>query len=87
MNTGGSGQFGNYSNPTADSLINASVSSPNPNAVTNEASFFTTQVPFLWQPVRDHIFAWKTNISASDPQAFENLTQYSATPEFWYLTK
>jgi peptide/nickel transport system substrate-binding protein len=87
LNTGGSGQFGNYSNPTADSLINASVSSPNPSAVTNEASFFTTQVPFLWQPVRDHIFAWKTNISATDPQAFENLTQYSATPEFWYVTK
>jgi peptide/nickel transport system substrate-binding protein len=87
LNTGGSGQIGDYSNPTADSLINASVSGTNPNAVSSEASFFTTQVPVLWQPLTDYIWAWKTNISATDPAAIENLTQYSATPEYWYLTK
>ena len=87
LNTGGSGQLGNYSNTTADSLINASISGSNPNAVKNEASFLTSNLPFLWQPVRDQIWAWKTNISASDPTAFENLTQFVATPEFWFLTK
>jgi peptide/nickel transport system substrate-binding protein len=86
-NTGGSGQIGAYSNPTADQLINASISSTSPSAVTNEASFFTTNLPVLWQPVIDYIWAWKTNISAADPTAFENLTQYTATPELWYLTK
>jgi signal transduction histidine kinase len=85
--TGGSGDIGDYSNPTADSLINASVSGSNPSAVTNEASFFTAQVPVLWQPARDRIYVWKTNISATDPSAFENLTQHTATPEFWYLNK
>ncbi|HXZ70277.1 MAG TPA: hypothetical protein VEH31_05305 [Streptosporangiaceae bacterium] len=79
--------MGSYSNPTADSLINASVSGSNPSAVMNEASFFTAQLPVVWQPARDHIWAWKTNISATDPNAFENLTQFAATPEFWYLTK
>ena len=44
-------------------------------------------MPVLWQPMRDHIYAWKTSVSATEPQAFENLTQYTATPEFWYLTK
>jgi peptide/nickel transport system substrate-binding protein len=87
LNTGGFGQIGSYSNPTADSLINASVSGSNPSAVTAEASFFTTNLPVLWQPVIDYIWAWKTNIAATDPTAFENLTQYTATPEFWYLTK
>ena len=87
LNTGGFGQLGSYSNPTADSLINASVSGSNPSAVTAEASFFTTNLPVLWQPVIDYISTWKTNISATDPTAFENLTQYTATPEFWYLTK
>ena len=87
FNTGGSGQLGDYSSPQADSLINASVSSTNPAAVTNELSFYATNLPVLWQPVRDHIYAWKTNISSSDPSAFENLTQYASTPEFWYLTK
>jgi peptide/nickel transport system substrate-binding protein len=87
LNTGGSGQFGAYSNPQADALINTSVTGSNPAAVTNEASFFTTQVPVLWQPVLDYVWAWKTNISATEPEAFENLTQYDDTPQFWYLTK
>ena len=56
LNTNGSGQLGLYSNPTADSLINASINSPNPNAVTNELSFFASNLPVLWQPVRDHIY-------------------------------
>ena len=86
-NTGGSGQIGGYSDPQADSLINASISSSNPSAVANEASFFTAQVPVLWQPVIDYIWAWKTNISATEPQGIENLTQYDSTPQFWYLTK
>jgi peptide/nickel transport system substrate-binding protein len=87
LNTGGSGQIGDFSNPTADGLINSSVSGSNPNAVTSEASYFTTNLPVLWQPVVDYIWAWKTSISATDPSAFENLTQYTATPEFWYTTK
>jgi peptide/nickel transport system substrate-binding protein len=87
LNTGGSGQIGDYSNPQADSLINASVTGSDPAAVTAEASYFTTQVPVLWQPVLDYTWAWKTNISATTPAAFENLTQYDNTPQFWYLTK
>jgi peptide/nickel transport system substrate-binding protein len=87
FNTGGSQQVGAYSNPTADALINASVAGSNPSAVMNEASFFTTHLPVLWQPAQDTIWAWKTNISATDPNAFENLTQHAPTPEFWYLTK
>jgi peptide/nickel transport system substrate-binding protein len=87
LNTGGSGQIGDYSNPQADALINASVTGSNPAAVTAEASFFTTQVPVLWQPVFDYTWAWKTSISATDPTAFENLSQYDDTPQFWYLTK
>ena len=33
------------------------------------------------------IWAWKTTLSAQNPQAWENLTQYYATPEFWYFNK
>jgi peptide/nickel transport system substrate-binding protein len=87
LNTNGSGQIGNYSNPTADSLINASITSPNPQAVTNELAFFATNLPVMWQPLRDHTYTWKTSISATTPDAFENLTQYTVTPEFWYVTK
>ena len=51
LNTGGSAQIGDYSDPQADALINASITSTDPAAVTAEASFFTMQVPVLWQPV------------------------------------
>jgi len=86
-NTGGSGQIGAYSNPTADSLINSSVLGSNPSAVTSEASFFTTNLPVLWQPELDYIWAWKTNISSTEPAGIENLTQYDNTPQYWYLNK
>ncbi len=86
FNTGGPEQVGDYSNPTADSLINASISGGNPSAVKNEASFLTSNQPVQFQPVPDYIWAWKNTISG--PQdSFENLTQYYATPELWYFTK
>jgi hypothetical protein len=34
------------------------------------------------QPVSDRAWAWKTSISATEPEAFENLAQFAATPEF-----
>jgi peptide/nickel transport system substrate-binding protein len=86
-NTGGSGQIGAYSDPQADALINSSVTGSNPNAVTSEASFFTTNLPVLWQPELDYIWAWKTTISSTEPAGIENLTQYDNTPQYWYLHK
>ena len=84
FNTGGSSQIGDYSNPTADTLINDSISGGDPAAVKNEASFLTTDQPVQFQPNPDYVWAWKTNVSATQPEALENLTQYYATPEFWY---
>jgi peptide/nickel transport system substrate-binding protein len=87
FNTGGAGQIGDYSNSNADHLINASVTSGNPTAVKDEADFLTTDQPVQFQPVPDIIWAWKNTLSAQVPQAWENLSQYYATPEFWYLNK
>jgi peptide/nickel transport system substrate-binding protein len=86
FNTNGSTQIGDYSNPTADSLIQASISGTNPSAVKNEAAFLTQNQPVIFQPLEDYTWAWKTSVSGT-PASFENLTQYYATPEFWYLTK
>jgi len=85
FNTGGPAQVGDYSNPTADSLINASIAGGDPAAVKNEASFLTENQPVQFQPVIDYIWAWKNSLSATMPQAWENLTQYYATPEYWYF--
>jgi peptide/nickel transport system substrate-binding protein len=87
FNTTGSGQIGDYSNPQADSLINTSITGGDPAAVKAEASFLTQDQPVQFQPNPDIIWAWKNTLAAQNPQAFENLSQYYATPEFWYFTK
>jgi peptide/nickel transport system substrate-binding protein len=87
FNTNGSSQIGDFSDPHADALINASVTGGDPAAVKTEASYLTTAQPVQFQPVPDIIWAWKNTIAAQNPEAFENLTQYYATPEFWYFTK
>ena len=86
FNTGGSNQVGNYSDPKADQLINASITSSDPAAVRAEASYLTTSQPTMFEPNNDYTWAWKTNVAATKPEAFENLTQYYSTPEYWYLT-
>ena len=86
FNTGGGGQLGDYSTAQADNLISASISSGDPLAVGNEASYLTENLPVMWQPDQDLIWAWKSEVSGP-PDTFENLTQYYATPEFWYFTK
>jgi peptide/nickel transport system substrate-binding protein len=85
FNTGGSNQVGNYSNPQADKLIQASITSADPAAVRAEAQFLTTDQPTLFEPNPDYTWAWKTSLSAQTPEAWESLTQYQANPEFWYF--
>jgi peptide/nickel transport system substrate-binding protein len=86
FNTTGSYNIGSYSNPKTDSLINASVFGSDPNAVKTEASFIATDLPGLFQPDADHVYAWKTSLSG--PQAsFWELPQFSINPEQWYFTK
>ena len=85
FNTGGSYQIGDYSNPQADKLINDSITSSDPAAVKAEATFLTTDQPSMFEPNNDYTWAWKTTLSAQKPQAWENLTQYYATPEYWYF--
>jgi len=86
FNTGGTYNEGDYSSATADSLINQSVYGSNPKAVNSEASFMATNLPGLFQPESDHVYAWKNTLSG--PQAsFWELPQFSINPEQWYFTK
>jgi peptide/nickel transport system substrate-binding protein len=86
FNGPGSENEGDYNNPTANALINASVSSGNPTAVKAEASYLTENQPGLFQPNPDSIIVWKTDLSGT-PASFANETQAELTPEFWYFTK
>jgi peptide/nickel transport system substrate-binding protein len=84
FNTTGNDNEGDYSDATADRLILASKFSPNPSAVKNEAAYLTKNLPAIFLPNQDLLFAWK-GISGP-PDSFANLTQYGFTPEYWYLT-
>jgi peptide/nickel transport system substrate-binding protein len=86
FSTRGSLNGGFYSNPQADKLIQASVTSNNPDAVKAEASYLTQVQPSLFQPNYDWITVWKDNVSGQ-PAAIEATTQYFLNPELMYLTK
>jgi peptide/nickel transport system substrate-binding protein len=86
FNTGGSFNIGDYSNPTADKLINNSVYGPNQSAVKAEAAYIAENLPALFQPDSDHVYAWKNTLSG--PQSsFWEVPQFSLNPELWYFTK
>jgi peptide/nickel transport system substrate-binding protein len=85
FNTTGSFNQGGYSDPKADALIKASEFSSNPNAVKNEATYITEQLPAIFQPNPDLIYAWK-GISGP-PDSFAALSQYGLNPQYWYVTK
>jgi peptide/nickel transport system substrate-binding protein len=86
FSSGGSLNGGFYSNPQADRLIHASVTSNNSDAVKAEASYLTQVQPSLFQPNYDWITVWKDNVSGQ-PTAIEATTQYFLNPELMYLTK
>ncbi|MFI5067613.1 MAG: ABC transporter substrate-binding protein, partial [Streptosporangiales bacterium] len=85
FNTQGVNNFGSYSDPQADQLINASISGTDPNAVRNEAAYLTAQQPGLFQPNQDQVYAWSKTLSGP-LDSFANLTQSYFTPELWYFT-
>ena len=55
-----------------------------PQAVQKEAAYITQNLPAIFQPNEDRIWAWKNTISGP-PDGFANLTQFALTPEMWYF--
>ncbi len=86
FNTTGSFNIGGYSSATANALINQSLYGTNPKAVNNEAAFYATDLPGLFQPEADHVYAWKDTLSGTQASFWE-LAQFSLNPEQWYFTK
>ncbi len=86
FNTKGSYNFGGYSDAKADKLIEQSVFGSDPKAVSKEAAYITENLPSIFQPNSDLVFAWSTKLSGP-PDSFSNLTQYRLSPEYWYFVK
>lgn len=85
-NSTGSLNEGGYSDTQADALINSSVYGSNPNAVEQEASYLATNLPAIFQPSNDLIWAVKRGVGAHTANAFSALTQYQFLPWDWYFT-
>ncbi|MDI5966199.1 ABC transporter substrate-binding protein [Streptantibioticus silvisoli] len=86
FNTGGTYNEGSFSDPQLDKLINASMLSTDPNALKNEISLVDADLPGIFQPNEDRIYAWSPKLSGS-PDAFAALTQLMLDPEDLYFTK
>jgi peptide/nickel transport system substrate-binding protein len=86
FNTGGPENDGGFSDPALDSLINDSLNSTDPNAISNELAKVTADMPVLFTSNPDLIMAWKNTLSGPS-NAFSILTQYAASPEDFYFTK
>lgn len=84
FNTGGSFNQGGYNSKEANKLIHNSEFSSDPSAVQKEASYITQNLPSIFTPNEDRLYAWK-GISGP-PDSFSDLTQFAFTPEFWYVT-
>jgi peptide/nickel transport system substrate-binding protein len=80
--TGAGSNSGNYSNPTMDSLINATHSSNSLAIFHQYATYGTEQLPYIWAPSPYAIQAVNSklkNVTFS--------TLYTLLPEYWYFTK
>ncbi len=86
FNTGGTYNMGSFSDPKLDKLINASMLSRDPGALKDEISLVDTDLPGIFQPNEDRIFAWSPKLSGST-DAFNAMTQLMLNPEDLYFTK
>jgi peptide/nickel transport system substrate-binding protein len=78
---------GSYADPTANSLINASVHSGDPNAVKTEADFFAKSLPVFFMPDQDNLMAANGTKVGGPPEGWTVMTQQQYFPQYWYRVK
>jgi peptide/nickel transport system substrate-binding protein len=84
FNTDAVGNYGGYSSPKLDALINATEYGSSPSAFFAYEDYAAQQLPYLWIPDESGIFIYKKNLAGAFPS-----NPFSATlnPEVWYFTK
>ena len=81
FNTGG------YADPAANTLINNSVHSGDPNAVKVEADYFAKQLPVLFGPDQDNLSAANIKNVGGQVDGWLAMSQQNYYPNFWYRIK
>jgi peptide/nickel transport system substrate-binding protein len=83
-NIGGGFNLGDFSDPAATALMNASVHSGNSNAIKVEAAYIQTHPPVFFMPDYDYLVAVNTAKIASPPDGWTSMTQQQWFPQYWY---
>lgn len=86
FNTSGTFNYGAYNSGKADQLITASQYGNRANAVKAEASFLTANVPALFFPNPDYIFAVKSTVGGT-ANSWLAATQTTYLPQYWYFVR
>jgi peptide/nickel transport system substrate-binding protein len=83
FNTGGPNNYGGYSNPQMDSLINDTEYGSNPQAFATYENYATQQLPQLWLPLGGFFTAVPSSLHGFTP-----LNPFSGglNPQDWYYT-
>jgi peptide/nickel transport system substrate-binding protein len=84
FNTGGDNNQGGYSSPQMDRLIDATEYGSGTQAFFAYEDYAARQLPWLWLPQADIIWAYKSKLAG-----FQPLNPFSGglNPEDWYYTK
>ena len=84
FNTDANGNYGGYSSPEMDKLINETEYGPSASVFYQYEDYAAEQLPLLWLPNPSNIIVYKSNLAGVTP-----LNPFSGTlnPEVWYYTK
>jgi peptide/nickel transport system substrate-binding protein len=84
FNTDANGNYGGYSTPEMDSLIDATEYGSSSSAFFAYENYAAEQLPLLWLPAPSVVFVYKSNLAGVTP-----LNPFSGlyNPEVWYYTK
>lgn len=86
FNTTGSFNLGSYSSPEADRLIEDSTFGADPEALSEEITVISEDLPVLFFPTPHTLVVWKDSLSGP-PESFHALLSFLYSPELWYFTE
>jgi peptide/nickel transport system substrate-binding protein len=84
FNTNAVNNYGGYSSPEMDQLINETEYGPSSSAFFAYENYTAQQLPWLWLPNQDSVFVYKSNLAGFTPASPFDFT---LNPEVWYYVK
>ncbi len=83
-NPGAGFNLGDFNDPQANTLMNASVHSGSASAVKTEAAYLETHPPVFFMPDGDYLLAVNTKKVAGPLAGWTVMTQQQWYPQYWY---